>query len=172
MPRITAFVLFLGVGLNLLSCTKKIDGNTSFNEARKGFQKSSVPINERPLLKNCRAKRQANRSRLRSALLLFGYAPSPWPWENTSILAKLDPCLSECVHQRRFGEVSLCLSRVRAKSHSSRTTLALSSSRERRSHSSMLSSLSAGTFECGRPQIVFERGRYKIVIKPKLCVSQ
>ena len=39
MPRITAFVLFLGVGLNLLSCTKKIDGNTSFNEAQKGFQK-------------------------------------------------------------------------------------------------------------------------------------
>ena len=66
----------------------------------------------------------------------------------------------------------LCLSRVRAKSHSSRTTLALSSSRERRSRSSMLSSLSAGTFECGRPQIVFERGRYKIVIEPKLCVSQ
>jgi hypothetical protein len=44
--------------------------------------------------------------------------------------------------------VSLCLSRVRAKSHSSRTTLALSSSRERRSRSSMLSSLKAGTFEC------------------------
>ena len=39
MPRITAFVLFLGVGLNLLSCTKKIDGNTSFNEAQKGFEK-------------------------------------------------------------------------------------------------------------------------------------
>ena len=39
MPRITAFVLLLGVGLNLLSCTKKIDGNTSFNEAQKGFQK-------------------------------------------------------------------------------------------------------------------------------------
>ena len=39
MPRITAFVLLLGVGLNLLSCTKKIDGNTSFKEATKGFQK-------------------------------------------------------------------------------------------------------------------------------------
>ncbi len=39
MPRITAFVLFLGVGLNLLSCAKKIDGNTSFNEAQKGFEK-------------------------------------------------------------------------------------------------------------------------------------
>ena len=86
------------------------------------------------------------------------------PRKGTSILAKLDPCLSECVHQRRFGEVSLCLSRVRAKSHSSRTTLALSSSRERRSRSSMLSSLSAGTFECGRPQIVFERGRCQVVI--------
>ena len=51
----------------------------------------------------------------------------------------------------------ICLE-SRAKSHSSRTRLALSSSRERRSRSSMLSSLSAGTFECGRPQIVFERG--------------
>ena len=39
MPRITTFVLLLGVGLNLLSCTKKIDGNTSFREATKGFQK-------------------------------------------------------------------------------------------------------------------------------------
>ena len=69
-------------------------------------------------------------------------------------------------------EASLCLSRVRAKSHSSRTTLALSSSRERRSHSSMLSSLSAGTFDCGRPQIVFEGGRCQVVIEPKLCASQ
>jgi hypothetical protein len=39
MPRLTTFVLLLGVGLNLSSCTKKLDGNTSFNEARKGFQK-------------------------------------------------------------------------------------------------------------------------------------
>jgi hypothetical protein len=54
--------------------------------------------------------------------------------------------------------VAICLCRVRAKSHSSRTRLASSSSRERRSRSSMLPSLSAGTFECGRPQIVFERG--------------
>jgi hypothetical protein len=57
---------------------------------------------------------------------------------------------------------------VRAKSHSSRTTFALSSVRERRLHSSMLPSLNAGTFEGGRPQIVFERG---IVIEPKLRVS-
>jgi len=64
----------------------------------------------------------------------------------------------------------LCLSRVRAKSHSSRTRLASSSSRERRSRSSMLPSLSAGTFECGRPQIVFERGiGIVVVIEPKLC---
>ena len=69
-------------------------------------------------------------------------------------------------------DVSLCLSRVRAKSHSSRTTLALSSSRERRSHSSMLPSLSAGTFECGRPQIVFECSWCAITIEPKLCASQ
>ena len=33
----------------------------------------------------------------------------------------------------------------------------------------MLPSLNAGTFEGGRPQIVFERG---IVIEPKLCASQ
>jgi hypothetical protein len=39
MPRITTFVLLLGVGLSLLSCTKKIDGDTSFKEASKGFQK-------------------------------------------------------------------------------------------------------------------------------------
>ena len=39
MSRITTFVLLLGVGLSLLSCTKKIDGNTSFKEASKGFQK-------------------------------------------------------------------------------------------------------------------------------------
>ena len=39
MPRITGFLLLLGVGLILLSCTKKIDGNTSFREATKGFQK-------------------------------------------------------------------------------------------------------------------------------------
>ena len=39
MPRITTFVLLLGVGLILLNCTKKIDGNTSFKEATKGFQK-------------------------------------------------------------------------------------------------------------------------------------
>ena len=39
MLRITTFVLFLGVGLNLPSCTKQLDGNTSFKEATKGFQK-------------------------------------------------------------------------------------------------------------------------------------
>ena len=39
MPRITTFVLLLGAELNLLSCTKKLDGNTSFKEAGKGFQK-------------------------------------------------------------------------------------------------------------------------------------
>jgi len=39
MPRLTTFVLLLGVGLNLSSCTKKLDGNTSFKEATKGFQK-------------------------------------------------------------------------------------------------------------------------------------
>jgi hypothetical protein len=33
------FVLLLAVGLILLSCTKKIDGNTSFKQANKGFQK-------------------------------------------------------------------------------------------------------------------------------------
>jgi hypothetical protein len=69
-------------------------------------------------------------------------------------------------------EASLCLSRVRAKSHSSRTTLALSSSRKRRSRSSMLPSLSAGTFECGLPQIVFECGLFQIVIESKLCEQQ
>ena len=31
----------------------------------------------------------------------------------------------------------------------------------------MLPSLSAATFECGRPQIVFEGGRCQIVIEPK-----
>jgi hypothetical protein len=39
MLRIIIFVLLLGVGLSLPSCTKKIDGNTSFREAGKGFQK-------------------------------------------------------------------------------------------------------------------------------------
>ena len=39
MPRLATFVLLLGVGLNLSSCTKKLDGNTSFREASKGFQK-------------------------------------------------------------------------------------------------------------------------------------
>ena len=34
----------------------------------------------------------------------------------------------------------------------------------------MLPSLGAGTFECGRPQIVFERGiGIVVVIEPKLC---
>jgi hypothetical protein len=39
MPRLTTFVLLVGIGLNLPSCTKKLDGNTSFKEATKGFQK-------------------------------------------------------------------------------------------------------------------------------------
>jgi hypothetical protein len=40
MLRLITFVLLLGAGLSLLtSCTKKIDGNTSFKEATKGFQK-------------------------------------------------------------------------------------------------------------------------------------
>jgi len=51
------------------------------------------------------------------------------------------------------SEVPLCLSRLR-ESHSSRTALALSSSREIKSSSSMLPSLNAGTFEHGRPQII------------------
>jgi hypothetical protein len=40
----------------------------------------------------------------------------------------------------------------------------------------MLPSLSAGTFEGGRPQIVFERfviePKFCVVIEPKLCASQ
>ena len=36
----------------------------------------------------------------------------------------------------------------------------------------MLPSLSAGTFECDRPQIVFERSWCAIVIGAKLCVSR
>jgi hypothetical protein len=39
MQRLTTFVLLLGIGLNVPSCTKKLDGNTSFTEANKGFQK-------------------------------------------------------------------------------------------------------------------------------------
>jgi len=68
--------------------------------------------------------------------------------------------------------VPLCLSRVRAKSHSSRTTLALSSSRERRSRSFDALKSQCGTFECDRPQIVFERGSVQNCHEPKLCVSQ
>ena len=67
---------------------------------------------------------------------------------------------AENVSLASLWEVPLGLSRVRAKSHSSRTILALSSSRERRSLSSMLPSLSAGTLECGRSQIVIEPKLY------------
>ena len=38
MLRLMTFVLLLGTGL-VPSCTKKLDGNTSFKEATKGFQK-------------------------------------------------------------------------------------------------------------------------------------
>ena len=66
---------------------------------------------------------------------------------------------------------ALFLSRVRAKSHSSRTRLAsYSASRERTLRSSMFSVSVPETFECGRPQIVFERGiGIVVVIEPKLC---
>jgi len=39
MLRLATFVLLLGVGLDISSCTKKLDGNNSFKEASKGFQK-------------------------------------------------------------------------------------------------------------------------------------
>ena len=39
MLRLITFVLLLGTGVSYPSCTKKLDGNTSFKEATKGFQK-------------------------------------------------------------------------------------------------------------------------------------
>ena len=52
MPRITTFVLLLAVGLNLLNCTKKIDGNTSFREATKGFQKELTTDQRKAAIKD------------------------------------------------------------------------------------------------------------------------
>jgi hypothetical protein len=52
MPRLTTFVLLTVVGLNLSSCTKKLDGNTSFNEARKGFQKELTTDQRKAAIKD------------------------------------------------------------------------------------------------------------------------
>jgi hypothetical protein len=52
MPRITTFILFLGLGLSLLSCAKKIDGNTSFDEAQKGFQKELTTDQRKAAIKD------------------------------------------------------------------------------------------------------------------------
>jgi hypothetical protein len=36
---ITAFLLLLGLSANLLACSKKIPGDTSFSQANKAFEK-------------------------------------------------------------------------------------------------------------------------------------
>ena len=52
MPRLTIFVLLKVVGPNLSGCTKKLDGNTSFNEARKGFQKELTTDQRKAAIKD------------------------------------------------------------------------------------------------------------------------
>ena len=52
MPRLTIFVLLTVVGPNLSGCTKKLDGNTSFNEARKGFQKELTTDQRKAAIKD------------------------------------------------------------------------------------------------------------------------
>jgi hypothetical protein len=52
MTRLAIFVLLLGVGLNLSSCSKKpLPGDTSFSEANKGFQKELTPEQRKAAIK-------------------------------------------------------------------------------------------------------------------------
>ena len=60
MSRITTFVLLLGVGLILLNCTKKIDGNTSFKEATKGFQKELSSDQRKAAIKQLQTETAGN----------------------------------------------------------------------------------------------------------------
>jgi len=52
MLRITTFVLLLGLGLSLPSCAQKLEGNTSFSEAGKGFQKELTTDQRKAAIKD------------------------------------------------------------------------------------------------------------------------
>ena len=39
MPKLAAFVLLMGVGLNLLGCSERPHGDATFKEVSKGFKK-------------------------------------------------------------------------------------------------------------------------------------
>jgi hypothetical protein len=51
MPKMTTFILVLGLGLSLLNCTKKLEGNTSFDAAHKGFQNELTPDQRKAAIK-------------------------------------------------------------------------------------------------------------------------
>jgi hypothetical protein len=56
MLRLPIFVLLTVVELNLSSCTKKLDGNTSFTEASKGFQKELTTDQRKTAIKQLQAE--------------------------------------------------------------------------------------------------------------------
>jgi len=59
MPKMTTFILVLGLGLSLLGCTKKLEGNTSFDEAQKGFQKELTQDQRKEAIKQLQTETSA-----------------------------------------------------------------------------------------------------------------
>jgi hypothetical protein len=58
MPKMRTLILVLGVGLGLLSCTK-LEGNTSFDEAEKGFKKELTPDQRKAAIKQLQTETAA-----------------------------------------------------------------------------------------------------------------
>jgi hypothetical protein len=51
LSKLAAFVLLIGVGLNLSSCSEKRPGDTTFKKEAKGFDKELTPDQRKAAIK-------------------------------------------------------------------------------------------------------------------------
>jgi len=54
--QLTVFLLLLGASTNLLGCSKKLPGDTSFTQAKKGFERELTPDQRKAAIKKLQAE--------------------------------------------------------------------------------------------------------------------
>jgi hypothetical protein len=61
--KLIAFALLIGVGPNLLGCTKRLSGDTSYAEANKGFEKQLARAQRSAAIKQLQTETAGGASR-------------------------------------------------------------------------------------------------------------
>jgi hypothetical protein len=63
MPKLALFILLTGLGLNLSNCSKRLPGDTTFTEAKKGFHKELTPDQRKAAIKQLQTETAGGASR-------------------------------------------------------------------------------------------------------------